>query len=142
MTKGRFRISLAMLLAAVCLGGIALFSAFSGRAHLFTASARTNEIVEDLIGILGSGLALGAVVVADKSGDNIGVRLYAVFAALVSLSLAFEFLLGFIWFAWDKFVPFWTTSVAVAVGIRLFYGCVLSRGPTRLLSHGLRASAR
>jgi hypothetical protein len=91
---------------ALLMGSLVLSKAFSAHPIVFSKSARADEVIVDLIGILASALAFAAGVHAYSLRGRLWVRLYLVVVTLFAFALAFEFLLGFIWFALDKFVPF------------------------------------
>jgi hypothetical protein len=98
--------SVSLFGVALLMGSLALSTAFSAHPIVFSKSARADEIIEDVIGIVASALAFAAAVYAYSLRGRLWVRLYLAVVTLVAFALAFEFLLSFIWFAFDKFVPF------------------------------------
>jgi hypothetical protein len=103
---GRIYRSVSLFGVALLMGSLAFSTVFSTHPIVFSRSARADEIIIDVVGIAASALAFAAVVYAYSLRGRLWVRLYLVVVALVAFALAFEFLLGFIWFAFDKFVPF------------------------------------
>jgi hypothetical protein len=104
--SARICISVAAFSVAILMGALAFSTVFSRHPIVFSNSPRQDEIIVDLLGIVASAVALTAATVAYPLRRNAWIRLYLFVTILVALSLALEFLLGFIWFALDKFVPF------------------------------------
>jgi hypothetical protein len=102
----RLYASVSLFGAALLMGGVVFSNAFSAHPIVFSNSARADEIIEDVIGIAASVVAVAAGAYAYPLRDRLWIRLYLFVVVLVVLALAFEFILGFIWFAYDKFTPF------------------------------------
>ncbi len=102
----RMTLSGALFTVAVILGGIAARSVFSRDLGLHFQSARTNELIVDALGIAASMLAFLAAPFAYPMRASLWVRVYLTFVLLFAIAYAFEFFLGFMWFAVDGFRPF------------------------------------
>ena len=104
-TAKRIGISIAFFAIALVAGSIAAHMVFAGNAFS-SHSARVNELIVDGFGIAASLLAVVAAYLAYPLRVSVWVRAYLTFVIFFALAYGFEFFLGFLWFAADKFRPF------------------------------------
>ena len=111
MTPNATRVSVSIVLFAIALvlGSLAARSVFGIHREVFSNSPRANELIIDGIGIAASFTAAAAAFAAYPLRERIWVRVYLTLVLLFALAYAFEFILGFLWFAADKFKPFGST---------------------------------
>ena len=102
----RLRVSITLFAVALILGSLAARSVFGIHHHgAFPNPSRAYELITDCIGIGASLAAIAAAVAAYPMRDRVWVRVYLTVVVLFALAYAFEFFLGFLWFAADKFKP-------------------------------------
>lgn len=106
ITTKRAVASVVLFTIALVLGSFAARSVFASHPGFFASSARTDELITDGFGIAASMIAIMAAFVAYPLRAHIWARAYLTLVILFALAYAFEFGLGFLWFAADKFRPF------------------------------------
>lgn len=104
--SSRLTISMAFFAVATVFGSIAARSVFAFRPTVFSTSPRANELIIDAIGMAASITAAAAAFIAYPLRNRIWVRIYLTLVIVFAVAYTFEFFVGFLWFAADKFKTF------------------------------------